>query len=116
MKKLKELTKFDPETTKNVETIRAAWGVEQSVRGEKLPRWWRSKKYDPIRAFGVFDHIGRIGETIISEPYFDEHNEDLIARARKIAEEYDLEFTFSLMSWHYPGKTIRLTWIPKDLA
>jgi hypothetical protein len=117
MAKLKEFTKFNPETTKKVETIRAAWGVQQSVRGESLPRWVREKKYDGLLGdFSVMDHVGRIGDRLIAEPYFNNHNPNLIHRAMEIADKYDLDFSFSLMSWHYPGKTIRFEFAPKDLA
>jgi hypothetical protein len=117
MKKLKEFTKFDAETTKKVETVRAAWGVQQSVRGEGLPRWVRTKKYEGfLDRQDILDHVGRIGETVVAEPYLGTHNPELIQDAIEHAEKYDLDLKISLMSWHYPGKTIRFEFTPKDLT
>jgi hypothetical protein len=86
--------------------VRRVWGVTKPNR-KLLPGWLTDPGYEDVLQCPIFDHYGGIGDKLVAEPYFNEHNEHFIELAKEHAKKFGLKFRWSMESWHFPGRTIR---------
>lgn len=95
--------------------IREFYGIAEP-RLHKAPRWMRLKKHrafvEELRQQHLLDHYGSLDGWLVSEPYL--KHETVVAVAGEIAARHGMEFQYTLMSWWYPMKTIRIMWRPRD--
>ncbi|MEO1529305.1 MAG: hypothetical protein AAFX06_28120 [Planctomycetota bacterium] len=109
--------------------IREAWQVSRPSYGSRgCPRWFtravakairngdidcstnHGNGLERIRNSGfvcIFDHFGRLGETVVTEPYADADAVRPVAES--LAQILGCRCDVSRLSWHYPGWTIRIT-------
>lgn len=86
--------------------IRRIWGVTKPDR-KHLPGWISDPGFEDVLKSPIFDHHGGVGETLVAEPYFNEHNEHFIELAKEHAAQFGLKLRWSMQSYHFPGRTIR---------
>lgn len=115
----KQKKSFDSvELEKEIELVRKAWGLKKPKYG-KLPKWFRLKMPDCVIPYAINDHFGFVehdthGEVAIFEPY--EMRCDT-SKAREIGKAIAIQigcrYSVSLISYWFPGSTIRISFFQK---
>jgi hypothetical protein len=84
------------------------------LRPGRTPAWFRKiidRDFDGNFHADWFDHHAQDGETLISEPYGICHDDlrDILA----FADKYALNVSISAITFHFPTRTVALTFIPR---
>jgi hypothetical protein len=80
----------------------------------KTPAWFRrivDRDFDGSFNADWFDHHAKDGERLVVEPYDVSHEElrDILA----FADKYALNVSISAITFHFPTRTVAITFIPR---